>query len=353
MHECVHRYKARSVDWNSQGSKLASASIDKLAKIWSVDGSGQGRDLMTVAGHKGTVERVRWHPTDPYILCTASVDQTVLIWDLRLPCSSSIQMKPIGKIELKHQPRSNSSLSHYGPASVEWHPDGSALVVSEKDNSVYVYDVRQLGSSLTVANGGRGGVRQQSSPLSIGKPIGTYRLHPHVLQETHFDISGNYMVAATKASNGMGTVRIWDAQAGSKNHTVLAGHTGSCFCLRFSPCGTRLATGGADALVGLWDTSEMVCTHTIDRHTKFIRSLSFSHDSKLLASSSEEPFIDIADSDTGDKVGQIPARYGADEIAWNPKCYALAFASGEAPAGLRSSDRGTAHVTVVKLSVHA
>ena len=96
-------------------------------------------------------------------------------------------MKHIGKIELKYEPRKNSSIAHFGPASVEWHPDGSALVVSEKDNSVYVYDLRQLSSS----SGNSRGPRQ--SPLLMEKLLGTYRLHPHVLQETHFDVSGNYM----------------------------------------------------------------------------------------------------------------------------------------------------------------
>jgi len=268
-------------------------------------------------------------------------------------------MNSIAKMELKHQPRTNSP-SHYGPASVEWHPDGSALVVAEKDNSVYVYDLRQLSSSTSaVAKSGRGGGSRQQ--VSIGKPLRTYRLQPNVLQECHFSPgNGRHLVAATKqSSDGMGTVRIWECQPKpntSKRHTDLVGHTGSIYCLRFSPCGTRLATGGADALVGIWDTSEMVCTHTISRLTKFVRSVSFSHDSKLLASCSEEPMIDIADVETGEKFGEIPARYGADECAWNPKSYALAFASGAESAsslGHRSSDRGLSYVTVAKVHINS
>jgi WD40 repeat protein len=81
--------------------------------------------------------------------------------------------------------------------------------------------------------------------------------------------------------------------------------------MQFSNDGKQLVTGGSDAIVGLWDcgstltlqqhghaaaAASMVCTTTITRRLKFIRSTAFSHDSQLLAIATEEDGIDVADA---------------------------------------------------------
>ncbi len=116
-------------------------------------------------------------------------------------------------------------------------------------------------------------------------------------------------------------------------------------------------------MVGLWDVPTMICTHTIARRAKFIRSLSFSHDSKLLASSSEDDGIDLADACNGDWIGTIPLSGrgggggggllrgggfggggGADEIAFHPKSHILACARG-------NFSLGGAPVVIAKIAV--
>jgi len=313
--------------------------------------SGKGREVCTLSGHSGGVERVRFHPVQSNILCTAAGDRTVLLWDARVPSGSSnsaiSSLKYSAKIDLLCNIR-----EYYCPASIEFSPDGCALMVSEKDNSVHIYDMRKIMSS---SSGSSSSFFRSSNHAAIGKPLKTYRLEDTVL-ECHFSPSGKHLVAATKAHDGMGTVRIWpfSETISSEKYDVYPGHTGAIYCLCFSPCGKRLATGGQDALVGLWDVAEMVCTNTIGRMTKFLRSVTFSHDSKVLASSSEETLIDLADANTGEKLSEISTRHGADEMAWNPKYYALAYASGE-PDG--SGIVGTTRmgpppsvVTVVKFS---
>lgn len=51
---------------------IFSLSQDKLIKDY------------TLKGHTGSVDQLCWHPTHPYQLCTASLDKTVRIWDIRV-----------------------------------------------------------------------------------------------------------------------------------------------------------------------------------------------------------------------------------------------------------------------------
>ncbi|PNI52006.1 THOC3 isoform 9, partial [Pan troglodytes] len=50
--------------------------------------------------------------------------------------------------------------------------------------------------------------------------------------------------------------------------------------------------------VSLWDVDELVCVRCFSRLDWPVRTLSFSHDGKMLASASEDHFIDIAEVET-------------------------------------------------------
>ena len=122
------------------------------------------------------------------------------------------------------------------------------------------------------------------------------------------------------------------------------------------------AVGSADALVSLWDVNELACLRTLSRLDWPIRSVSFSYDGKLLASASEDLFIDIGHVETGkqekcktgqiakildiynyighktkviyiDNLGEHIANVSCTSstftIAWHPKRYLLAYACDE------------------------
>lgn len=348
---------------------LASGSSDKFARLFTVDhvsaanvtnassaaggpvAAGTGRELQALTGHTAGVERVRFHPSEANILCSASSDRSVRLWDIRSASTS----RSGGKIDVGA-----------GVVSVEWHPGqpGSVryLAVTDKNDTVKVYDARKL-----------------SKPLSAGFDL---TKDDSSVYETHFSPSGMHLVSGVKlAENAMGALRVWkwdDSVAtngkggkvviGNDNSDVFVGHSGPMYAQNFSPDGTRLASGGGDALVSLWDVSSMTCQATVARRTKFIRSVSFTHDSRFVAIASEDDGVDIADSVSGAKVGLLKLMTeeksrirdrmgtggvggGADEVAFHPKAYVLACARGFDPPGVQNGPVQTPQITVARLAL--
>ena len=65
-----------SLDWNCDGSLLATGSYDGYARIWSASGKLE----KTLGQHKGPIFALKWNKTGNYIL-SAGVDRTTIIWD--------------------------------------------------------------------------------------------------------------------------------------------------------------------------------------------------------------------------------------------------------------------------------
>uniref|UniRef100_A0A6Q2YWL1 Transducin beta like 1 X-linked n=1 Tax=Esox lucius TaxID=8010 RepID=A0A6Q2YWL1_ESOLU len=65
-----------SLDWNSDGTLLATGSYDGFARIWTKDGNLAS----TLGQHKGPIFALKWNKKGNSIL-SAGVDKTTIIWD--------------------------------------------------------------------------------------------------------------------------------------------------------------------------------------------------------------------------------------------------------------------------------
>ena len=64
-----------TIDWNSDGSKLATGCYDGLGRVWSRD----GKLLTTLQHHKGPIFSLKWNARSDMLL-SGSVDKTAIIW---------------------------------------------------------------------------------------------------------------------------------------------------------------------------------------------------------------------------------------------------------------------------------
>ena len=296
-----------------------------MTRLWTVaEGSG-AREVLVVSGHSAPVDRVRFHPSQDTLLCTAASDGTVRLFDVR-----SATQQTLGKID------TNASDIYWNRAS-----GSHLLAVTEHNGPVAIYDTRKL--PIATSSSTAKSSKQNTAALK------SFSLNPNVVEGCIFSPSGHHLVAATTTKDGLGEVTIWDWEKENSHKYVYPAHTGPVYSLAFSNDGKRLATGGSDAIVGLWDVESMVCTNTISRCTKFTRSVSFSHDSLLIASSSEEDGIDVANAETGDLVGKVflgRPKGGADEISFHPRTHLLACARCD--MGVNSPAVTVARVSVIR-----
>src|SRR5262245_32956736 len=64
----------------------------------------------------------------------------------------------------------------------------------------------------------------------------------------------------------------------------ITGHDGTVFALAIRPDGQRIATGGFDRSIRIWNASNGVAVATLTGHAAAITALAFSSDGQVLAS---------------------------------------------------------------------
>ena len=110
------------VAFGPHGTRLATASRDKTAKVWDVAPGRQPRELLTLSGHTHWVNSVAFSP-DGTRLATASSDKTVKLWDAA-------------------SGRELGTINHAGEVnSVAFSRDGKRFATGSVDGSVHVYPV--------------------------------------------------------------------------------------------------------------------------------------------------------------------------------------------------------------------
>jgi WD40 repeat protein len=77
----------------------------------------------------------------------------------------------------------------------------------------------------------------------------------------------------------------------------LRGHSGAIFSAVFHPNGKRIASGGRDRLVWIWDADVGMEIARLQGHTNYVFSLAFSPDGSSLASASGDGTVRLWKTD--------------------------------------------------------
>jgi Tol biopolymer transport system component len=126
------------------------------------------------------------------------------------------------------------------------------------------------------------------------------------------------------SGGGDKTVRLWDPATGERRRT-LTGHADSVMAVAFSPDGRLLASAGDT--VRLWDPATGEHGRTLTGHVGRVRGVAFSPDGRLLASAGEDGSVRLWDPATGEHGRTLTGHVGRVwVVAFSPDGRLLASA---------------------------
>jgi len=273
-----HTSYVSSVAFSPDGSRLATGSSDKTAKIWDL---ATGKAALTLEGHTSSVSSVAFSP-DGSRLATGSLDSTAKIWDLAT-----------GKAALTLEGHTSSV------SSVAFSPDGSRLATGSDDYTTKIWD------------------------LATGKASLTLEGHTSYVYSVAFSPDGSRLATGSDDK----TAKIWDLATGKASLT-LEGHTSSVLSVAFSPDGSRLATGSYDKTAKIWDLATGKASLTLEGHTSYVLSVAFSPDGSRLATGASDNTAKIWDLATGKASLTLEGHtYSVRSVAFSPDGSRLATGS--------------------------
>ena len=248
-------------------------------------------------GHTDSVNNLKFSPIDENILISCSSDKTIRLWDLRV--SKNIK----------------SEKTKGGCKNLSWKADSSIFGFSNKDDDlISFYDIKNF---------------------SCYKQLE----FKNKINEFEFDRSNHALFVTTIA----GLVQVFNAATLDVNPIYnIEAHFPPVNTINIDPSNSLFVTGGADALICVWDMYELLCKKVIKKGEIPIKSLAFSYDSKIIASIYEGPNIDFFDINTAECVHSIITENQKFSISWNPINNTLVYCGDD--KNRNNADEGNIHI---------
>ncbi|CAI9111350.1 OLC1v1011559C2 [Oldenlandia corymbosa var. corymbosa] len=302
-----------SVDWNLDGTLLATGAYDGQARIWTIDGQLKA----TLTKHKGPIFSLKWSRKNDYIL-TGSCDKTAIVWDVKTEQIKQqfefhsgfvLLIYPCSMINFfwVYYVFDKSWRSFFtGPTlDVDWRNNVSFATCST-DQKIYVFKIGE------------------------NHPIKTFSDHQGEVNCVKWDPAGSLLASCSDDR----TAKVWSLKQDKCIHDF-RGHEKEIYNIRWSPTGPGtnnpnmqllLASASFDSTVKLWDIEQGRLLRSLTGHSEAVYSVAFSPNGEYLASGSLDKSVHIWSVKEGKVIKKYTGQGGIFEVGWNSESNKIAAA---------------------------
>ncbi|CAL9057088.1 WD40 repeat-containing protein HOS15-like isoform X1 [Musa acuminata AAA Group] len=263
-----------TLDWNGEGTLLATGSYDGQARIWSPDGELRN----TLVKHRGPIFSLKWNKKGDFLL-SGSVDKTAIVWDTKTwECKQQFEY-------------------HSAPTlDVDWRNNYSFATCST-DTMIYVCKIGET------------------------HPVKAFSGHKAEVNAIKWDPTGSLLASCSDD----GTAKIWSLKQDKCLHDF-KDHSKEIYTIRWRPTGQGtnnpnqqlvLASASFDSTIKLWDAEQGRLLCSLNGHRQPVYSVAFSPNGEYLASGSLDQSLHIWSVKEGRILKTYKGRGGIFEVCWN------------------------------------
>jgi WD40 repeat protein len=275
------------VAWSRSDTRLATASDDGTARVWDAE---SGDPLTVLAGHRGWIYHTAWSMDDTCIL-TAGGDGTARVWDAdsgeQLLLLAAREVGSTGLPASADRSRQRDRVVH-----AAWNADSTRIVTACADGIARVWDAGSGDLLLSL-------------PHDAEVRSSVYRVR--------WSPEGRRIVTASYDR----TARVWDA-GGGHPLAVLSGHTRRVYYAAWSPDGTRIVTTSADDTARVWDAHSGDELAVLSGHRDEVRYAAWNGAGTWIVTVSEDGTARVWDAGSGDELAVLHGHTRAvGHVSWN------------------------------------
>lgn len=284
------RSNTYALDW--AGDKILTAAKDNSLRLYDVE---RGTEESSWPGEWMAMQT---DPNNPWQCAAISWGGKFRVFDTRTSSGG------VYDVDLK---KTSPHMKDF--LTLCWSPDSKHIAVNNRQDQVYLLDLR----------------------LTHSLRLGASKTMQYETNQMVFSADGESLWLATGGSPGKITI-LPMPNLQNEGGTQLTAHQYTTVALAADPTGRHIASAGCDCLVGLWDPKHLVCTRTYGHATQPVATLSFNHTGSLLAwgtggsgsSGGGEKNLTIVGADTN-FYWQESTLAPVQQVRWHPKRNALAY----------------------------